>query len=662
MPNQDPASILGPAGKIARRLPAYEHRTEQLEMARAVASAIERPGHLVVEAGTGVGKSFAYLVPAILAAVHDKKKVVVSTHTIALQEQLLNKDIPFLQSVMGEEFTAVLVKGRSNYISLRRLNVAIQRQDAIFQRVEESDQLATVRMWSTRTSDGSRSDLSFRPFPSVWEAVQSEDGNCLGRECPNHKDCFFYRARRRVQHANILIVNHALFATDLALRNAGDFGILPKYDVAILDEAHTFEAVAGQHLGLQISSLGVDLRLARLYNERNGKGLLGFKKLDAAINQLKRARDAADDFFARIEDWHHRQPASFNGRVRIPLSMAEILPEELRRLASAIHEGAQKFEQPEERIELDAADSRCRALADEISAWLRQAESDNVYWIELENKSRTRIKLASAPLDVGPKLRSMLFDRVPTCVLTSATLCVGAPPKFDFIKSRLGLTCAVTLALGSPFDYARQVTIHLPKNLPDPADQADLFERGAIRAIAHYLERSQGKAFVLFTSYKMLEAAARALTPWLARRNIALFAQSDGMPRSKMVEAFKADVNSVIFGADTFWQGVDVPGEALSNVIITRLPFSVPSHPLLEARLEDIRRHGGSPFVEYQVPEAVIKLKQGFGRLIRTKTDRGIVVILDPRVLTKAYGRTFLNSLPQCPQIVETPPFADTPL
>ena len=256
----------------------------------------------------------------------------------------------------------------------------------------------------------------------------------------------------------------------------------------------------------------------------------------------------------------------------------------------------------------------------------------------------------------------MLFDRVPTCVLTSATVCVGSPPKFDFIKSRLGLTGADSLALGSPFDYARQVTVHLPKNLPDPADSADSFERGAIRAIAHYLEQTQGKAFVLFTSYKMLEAAARALTPWLARRNIALFAQSDGMPRSKMVEAFKADVNSVIFGADTFWQGVDVPGEALSNVIITRLPFSVPSHPLLEARLEDIRQRGGSPFVEYQVPEAVIKLKQGFGRLIRTKTDRGIVVILDPRVLTKPYGRTFLNSLPKCPQIVETPAFGDTTL
>ena len=263
---------------------------------------------------------------------------------------------------------------------------------------------------------------------------------------------------------------------------------------------------------------------------------------------------------------------------------------------------------------------------------------------------------------MGPKLRSVLFDKVPTCVLTSATLCVGSPPKFDFLKSRLGLTQAQSLALGSPFDYARQVTIHLPSNLPDPSEQPDSFEHAAIRAIAYYLGQTQGKAFVLFTSYKMLDAAARALTPWLAQRNIALFAQSDGMPRSKMVEAFKADIDSVIFGADTFWQGVDVPGEALSNVIITRLPFSVPSHPLLEARLEDIRHRGGNPFVEYQVPEAVIKLKQGFGRLIRTKTDRGIVVILDPRVLTKPYGRTFLNSLPDCPRKIETPPLDHAPV
>ena len=239
-------------------------------------------------------------------------------------------------------------------------------------------------------------------------------------------------------------------------------------------------------------------------------------------------------------------------------------------------------------------------------------------------------------------------------MLTSATMSVGAPPRFDFLKTRIGLTQCETLQLGSPFDFPNQVTLHLPRNLPDPTEEGAAYERRAIRAIEHYLELSQGKAFVLFTSYRMMQQAAAVLAPWFARRNIALYAQSDGLPRSKMVEAFKADVNSVIFGADSFWQGVDVPGEALSNVIIVRLPFSVPSHPLLEARLETIRRNGGNPFVDYQVPEAVIKLKQGFGRLIRTKTDRGIVVILDPRVLTKPYGRTFLSSLPACPRVQDT--------
>ena len=300
-----------------------------------------------------------------------------------------------------------------------------------------------------------------------------------------------------------------------------------------------------------------------------------------------------------------------------------------------------------------AAQDRCTALAASLDSWQKQSQDDSVYWVEVTEGARPRVNLACAPLDVGPVLRRDLFGRVDTCILTSATLAVGSPPRFDFFKTRLGLTQCQTLQLGSPFDYPRQVTIHLPRNLPDPSEQSAAYERQAIGAIRHYLEKTHGKAFVLFTSYRMLEAAARALTPWLAARNIALYAQSDGMPRSKMVEAFKSDVDSVIFGADSFWQGVDVPGEALSNVIIVRLPFSVPSHPLLEARLEDIRRHGGSPFVEYQVPEAVIKLKQGFGRLIRSKTDRGIVAILDPRIHTKPYGRTFLNSLPACPRIIE---------
>ena len=296
MAQLDPASILGPGGAVARRLPSYELRSQQLEMAEAVARAIDRPGHLIVEAGTGVGKSFAYLVPAILAAVEQKKKVVVSTHTIALQEQLLNKDIPFLRSVLPEEFSAVLVKGRSNYISLRRLDVALARAMGTFQQQEEFDQLGEIRLWAGRTSDGSRSDLDFRPLPSVWDAVQSENGNCLGRDCPKNKECFYFQARRRIWSANLLIVNHALFMSDLALRSAG-FSLLPEYQVAIFDEAHTLEAVAGEHMGLQVSNVGVDITLARLYNHHSGKGLLAFLKLQEAMDLAHNARIAAAEFF-----------------------------------------------------------------------------------------------------------------------------------------------------------------------------------------------------------------------------------------------------------------------------------------------------------------------------------------------------------------------------
>ncbi len=509
MTQLDPATILGPGGAVARRLPAYELRTQQLEMAQAVTRAIEKPGHLVVEAGTGVGKSFAYLVPAILAAVEQKKKVVISTHTIALQEQLLQKDIPFLRSVMPQEFSAVLVKGRGNYISLRRLDVARARSSVTFQKQEEFDQLAEIRMWAGRTSDGTRSDLDFRPLPSVWDAVQSENGNCLGRDCPRNKECFYFQARRRVWSANLLIVNHALFVTDLALRAAG-YGLLPRYDVAIFDEAHTLEAVAGEHMGLQISNIGVDLTLARLYNDRNGKGLLSYHKLQEAMDQVQNARIAADDFFDQLARWRLRQGEGFNGRVRKPLGLPDVLSEELRKLATRIGEGARAVENPEQQVELTAAQGRCTALADQLAEWTRQSAADQVYWVEAEQKARMRVRLASAPLDVGPSLRKQLFEQVRTCVLTSATLCVGNPPAFDFLKTRLGLTAAETLALGSPFDYPSQVKIHLPRNLPDPSSQAQEFERVAISAIAHYLERTGGKAFVLFTSYKMLDAAARA--------------------------------------------------------------------------------------------------------------------------------------------------------
>jgi ATP-dependent DNA helicase DinG len=651
MSSLDASPILGTGGAVARRLAGYETRDEQLRMAEAVAAAIEGRHHLMVEAGTGVGKSFAYLVPAILAAAEQGKRVVVSTHTINLQEQLVGKDLPFLRAVMPHEFSAALVKGRSNYISLRRLRAALTRSGATFDHDDDRRQIEELCRWAIDTKDGSRSDLAFRPSAEVWENVESDYGNCLGKKCPSFRDCFYYKAQRRAWNANILIVNHALYMVDLALKAQGG-AILPDHEIAIFDEAHTLEEVAAEHLGLRVASGSVARHLGRLFNARSGKGLLVFHRLAEAQAQVGRTLGVMDSFFDSVADWVAAQPRP-NGRAYRPTGLPETLAEELAKLGSAIRRGAEGVKEEEQRIELESAAERSEGYASALRTWLNQGAPGSVYWAEVEQKRHRRVTLACSPLDVGPTLKRELFDCVPTCILTSATLSIGTPPGFGFFQSRLGLRGCRTLGLGSPFDYRSQVMLHIARDLPDPSREPAEFERRSIGAIRHYLELSHGKALVLFTSYRHLTEAARVLAPWLEARGLRLLSQSDGLPRTKLIEEFKADVNSVLFGVESFWQGVDVPGEALSNVIIVKLPFSVPDHPLLEARLEEIQRKGGNKFFDYQVPEAIIRLKQGFGRLIRSKTDRGIVAILDPRVLTKPYGRQFLASLPPCERKVD---------
>lgn len=693
--------VFAPNSQLARVLPHFEVRPQQRRLMEAVALAFNRDGIAVVEAPTGVGKTFAYLLPAALWALHNKERVVVSTRTINLQEQIMLKDIPLLQRVIEEKFSACLVKGRGNYLCRRKLERA-RSEAGLFDDEQDQAQLDSIAEWAEHTEDGSLADLPFVPGREIWDRVCSESDACGGGRCPDQKKCFIGKARREMAKADVLVVNHHMLFSDIAIkRQSGDFAgaaVLPSYKRVIFDEAHSIEDSATEYFGVTTSRLGLNQVLSRFQRTERGRerGLLPllrgklmrectqisvseFEVLDKLIIEhlipgLEGVRHVAAAYFDVMRElaaekcgqigrdikWRLTHEALADSQVRdfhnaYTMPVAEAMRVVLRHGATLIGRlkeiprGPQDEEPPivGEMQELSAYLSRLEHAANVMSEITSADLQENtVRWIEIDARNGAYVRVSRCPLHVGAPLAEWVYDQLNTVVMTSATLSVQQ--QFRYLFDRLGLDRVdagrvETMALDSPFDFTKQAMLLVATDMPAPDERS--FQEASIDAMRECLKITRGHAFILFTSFSALEQAHRALVDELRGRGITALKQGQES-RNVLLERFRSDTSSVLFATDSFWEGVDVAGEALQCVILPKLPFRVPTEPVLEARAEAIEEAGGNAFRDYSVPQAVIKFRQGFGRLIRRRSDRGVVLVLDKRIVTKPYGKIFLDSLP----------------
>jgi ATP-dependent DNA helicase DinG len=650
------ARIFSEAGWLRTNL-GLEHRPGQERMANAVAAAFRDDEPLLFEAGTGIGKSLAYLVPGIIHAADCGRQLIVSTHTISLQEQIDKKDLPLCRRLFTSvlelnryaSFQSTVLVGKSNYLCTTRLSHALAERATLFDDAGYAE-LLRVSEWAETTATGLRHDLQPPPNPEVWDAVNADSSSCSRRNCDCER-CFYQKARARVRSAQVIVVNHALLFSLIAAGGAraegagpDACGVLFPGDFVVLDEAHTVVEVAEESFGLGLSSVGIERTLKHLYNPRTRRGIMS-KRADAGFRQaITDTLDASGQFFGFLGGTLLAERAIV--RLRETGVAETLLAEPLATLERSVAKIADALEDGRERDELLEQRARIRAIRGGVDEWLGLANKGHVYWAEKGGRKQTIVTLRSAPIDVAPELERCLFGAGVSVVCTSATLALAG--EMGPFAASIGAANAKAEVAGSPFDFERHMRVFVAADIPLPSQKDS---RLSIDALADYVgfccSRVAGGSLVLFTSYRDMQAVAAVVGPLLASQGRPFMMQGGDISRTELAQRMRELGNAVLFGTDSFWTGVDVPGDALSQVVIARLPFSPPTHPIAEAKAELIRNRGGDPFNELTLPEALIKFRQGVGRLIRTQSDRGVITVLDSRILAKSYGRLFIEDLPQ---------------